>query len=77
MNPLSRITALALIAGSASALADTTENPEKSSSDLLRFTNHDTLHGRFIGFGASDTLIWNNPEATGCLLYTSPSPRDS
>lgn len=70
MNPLSRITALALIAGSASALADTTENPEKSS-DLLRFTNHDTLHGRFIGFGASDTLIWNNPEATGAINFST------
>ncbi|MCP5536722.1 MAG: hypothetical protein H7A51_10910 [Akkermansiaceae bacterium] len=39
--------------------------------DLLRFTNGDTLHGSFLGFGKDHTMLWKNPEATGPIEFST------
>lgn len=70
MNFLSHITSLALIAGASTSLANPAEEAQ-TASDLLRFVNNDTLHGNFLAFGAADTLIWNNPEATEPISFST------
>jgi len=44
---------------------------ELSGSDLLRFKNNDTLHGSFLGFGKNHTLIWQTPESTKPIYFST------
>ncbi|MBK1853752.1 hypothetical protein JO972_02175 [Verrucomicrobiaceae bacterium 5K15] len=62
MNPLTRIIALGLLAGTQTCPA---------APDLLRFSNNDTLHGEFLSFGQSETLIWKNPEAAEPIHFST------
>ena len=74
MNYLFRIIALALIAGAQSSLAEPSEKPAaaaKAGPDLLRFINNDTLHGSFLSFASSETMVWKNPEAAEPIRFST------
>ncbi len=70
MNQHALISALSLITLGGNGLADSSEKL-KPAPDMLRFVNHDTLHGHFLAFGPSDTLIWNNPEASEAIHFST------
>jgi hypothetical protein len=50
--------------------AATTKN-QADTEDLLRFTNNDTLHGRFHGFIDGLSLNWKSPQAIKPILFTT------
>ena len=41
------------------------------AADLLRFTNGDTLHGSFLGFGENLTVNWKNLEAPDPIRFST------
>ncbi len=43
--------------------------------DLINFKNHDTLHGKFIGFTKSGKIIWRNNAADKNIAFTTPEVR--
>lgn len=72
------ITSAALAALTLNALAATTPAEQKGTEvkdpaapDMLRFTNGDTLHGAFLGFGKDHTLTWKNPEAVDPIEFST------
>lgn len=69
MNYFSRLTALVIASATSSALA-APDDQAKNAPDLLRFVNHDTLHGSFHSFGAEDTLVWKSPEAKAPIRFS-------
>jgi len=50
-----------------------TSKPSESSpeSDMMRFINHDTLHGTFHSFGKDNTMHWKSPEATELIPFST------
>lgn len=66
MNHLVRTAALAWMAGLLPAAADSAPGP-----DMLRFANNDTLHGRFLSFGANDSILWKSPEAEEPIRFST------
>ena len=59
------------LAASTPAEQNSTEVKDPAAPDMLRFTNGDTLHGAFLGFGKDHTLTWKNPEAVDPIQFST------
>lgn len=81
MKPHSTIIALSSLALSAAVgVAETEKQPSQAETskadaatvakpDMIRFTNHDTLHGKFLHFTAPDSLKWRSPESPDPITF--------
>jgi hypothetical protein len=73
MNPLTKIITLSLLSSWGGAVVwaeEQTNAPHKEeASDMLRFANHDTLHGEFIAFNSKGNLQWKSPESPDPIVF--------
>jgi len=82
MKPLINLLTLGLIACPILMAADKTQADETSkpisktastpeAMDMLRFANHDTLHGSYLAFGPKDTILWQSLESTDPIPFNT------
>jgi hypothetical protein len=70
MNPLTKIISLSLLSSFGAAIASAAEPlSSPDGADMLRFANHDTLHGEFIAFNAKGNLHWKSPESPDPIIF--------
>ena len=70
---------LTACAASSQAIGEATEIIRRGEADvMLSGGTHSMIHPFGVtGFNLLTALSTNNDDPTGCLLYTSPSPRDA
>ena len=75
MKTIMNLLSLGILACPAIMAADETKTPESSKPregvDMIRFANHDTLHGIFQSFGANDTLQWQSSESPDSIAFST------
>lgn len=72
MKQLTSILSLSLLtmaAGNAQPEQETSSPAQ--GADMIRFANHDTLHGTFLSFGSANSLNWQSPETKDPIPFST------
>lgn len=64
------LTAPAILAADAAPISEPS-HAAGAGTDRIRFSNHDTLHGTFLAFGAKNSLTWKSSESPDPIPFAT------